>query len=291
MNQVTNRNLVDDVENAFEEYEKTMENRVLILMRISEDAKAIREHSINNAKLGLEESIKNSNAKADLMYEFGIKENIRIFNDCMRDAHVQFEESMKNARASKERGDIRSASVLHRNNMKDARAKHREGSMNEKKTYDEVKDNAIRSAVAVHDEMTKDADAVYAEKIKNSWTLFEKESQDADTVRSDIVNKTIKAHEQFIKIAIGVYEKSVKKALAVHKKDIASTERNPCKEKVHSIIMASSKVFDISTIRAKIIYDEETRKSRDDILSLRICMTAKNMNNDIEKKLLYRKIC
>ena len=91
---------------------------------------------------------------------------------------------MKSARSDSDRGErVRSVSALHRKSTKEARTRHRESIVEENKTYNEVRCNEIVNANALHNVTTKEADAVYAEKIKNAWSVFEKESLDADTAR------------------------------------------------------------------------------------------------------------
>ena len=218
------------------------------------------------------------------MHEIRTKMIMKNYDESMSDAGVQFVNDLKNARSDSDRGErVRSVSALHRKSAKEVRTRHRESIVEEKKTYNELRCNEIVNANALHDVTTKEADAVYAEKIKIAWSVFEKVS------RYVIVEKTAIALEQFIKVAISVHERCVKKALAVHKQDIASCESISCKKVVHQMIKASSKVFYSSTSRAKEIYDEATVEKWRRMFLLQRLMAENKRNNDIEKKLLYKK--
>ena len=283
-------NQIEDIQIVFDENEKRIKKSVNLLIITSEVAKSVHDCSINEAKVTLNENIKKSNLNADLMHEIRTKMMIKSYEESVSNAGVQFVNDLKSARSDSDRGErVRSVSALHRKSTKEVRARHRERIVEEKETYNEVRCNEIVNANALHDVITKEADAVYAEKIKIAWTVFEKESLDADTVRSAIVEKAAIALEQCIKVAISVHERCVKKALAVHKQDIASCESISCKKVVHQMIEASSKVFDNSTSRAKEIYDEATVEKRRIMLSLQRLMAENKRNNDIEKKLLYKR--
>ena len=287
---ITDMNQIEDIDFVFDEHEKRIKKSVHLLIITSELAKKVHDYSINEANVTLDKNIKKSNSNAELMHEIRTKMMIKNHDESMSNAGVQFANDLKSARSDHDRGErVRSLSAQHRKSMKEARTRHRESIVEEKKIYNEVRGNEIVNAVALHAVTAKEVDAVYAEKIKNAWTLFEKESLDADTACYVIVEKTAIALEQCIKVAISVHERYVKKALAVHKQDIASCESISCKKVVHQMIKASSKVFDNSTSRAKQIYDDATVEKRRKMLSLQCVMAENKRNNDIEKKLLYKK--
>lgn len=283
-------NQIEDIKIVFDEHEKRIKKSVNLLIITSEVAKSVHDYSINEAKVTLDENIKKSNSNADLMHEIRTKLMIKNYDESMSNAGAKFVNDLKSARSDSDRGErVRSVSALHRKSTKEVRTRHRESIVEENKTYNEVRCNEIVNANALHNVTTKEADAVYAERIKIAWSVFEKESLDADTARYVIVEKTAIALEQCIKVAISVHERCVKKALAVHKQDIASCESISCKKVVHQMIKASSKVFDNSTSRAKEIYDEATVEKQRIMLSLQSLMAENKRNNDIEKKLLYKK--
>lgn len=134
-------NLTKEIDIAVEEGDKNFQSIIHFLVINSEDSKTIHDFSSNNAKITLD--IKKSNGDADLMYQIGIKNATRIFEESMSNARVQLESSMMDARSNNARGEkVRSSSVQHKKSMKDARAIHRESVVLAKKICNDVKDNA-----------------------------------------------------------------------------------------------------------------------------------------------------